>query len=284
MPELPEVEIFKRFAETHALGKLITGVQVFNPKILEHTTEAQLQKALKGKTLDQVLRRGKTLFVRIASDGKGKKGEEAWLLFHFGMTGYFTFFTDKEGEELTTAYGDKEKKGKHLRVQFDFADGTHFGFDEQRMFGKLSLIDDPQAYIAARELGPDALTVDAKTFKADLIVRKGQIKPALMDQSLVAGMGNVYVDEALYLCGIHPERRISELEKTDVDCLYKTMIDVLKKTVAAKADRKKLPEHYLLHHRHKNGNCPKHPKQKLEIKTVGGRTTYFCPKCQKRIL
>lgn len=271
MPELPEVEIFKRFAERHALGRPIADVAVLHPKILDGTTAAALARTVKGQVLDEARRHGKHLFLHV-------KKPDRWLVLHFGMTGFLVWYTDDTC--VTTAYGDTKSRNGHLRIRFDLEDGSHFGFDEQRMFGKLSVIDDPDAYIEALHLGPDALGVDLKTFKAGLLNRKGALKPALMDQGLVAGVGNVYADETLFQCRLHPELKIGELNPEDLRCLHRAMRTVLQKTVDCRADRDQLPEGYLTHHRHKNGRCPR-DRTRLEIRTVGGRTTYFCPACQR---
>lgn len=270
MPELPEVEIFKRFAEDHAIGKTIADVEILHPKILENVSADDLIRTVQGHKLDAARRHGKNLFLRV-------KDADAWLLLHFGMTGFLVWYTDET--EITTAYGDRKKQNGHLRVRFDLADGSHFGFDEQRMFGKMSLIDSPDKYIREHDLGPDALDMPFEAFREGIQSRKGQIKPLLMDQSFVAGVGNVYADEALYQCRLHPGRRADTLTDGEIECLHAQMRDVLIRTVDCEAERKRLPNDYLTHHRHKKGKCGKHGVR-LEIVTVGGRTTYFCPKCQ----
>ncbi len=271
MPELPEVEIFKRFAEQHALHQAITGIEVLHPGILEGVTPTQLARTLTGRVLDAARRHGKHLFLRIGDSPR-------WLVLHFGMTGFLVHYTNEN--RILTAYGDTKNRNGHLRVRFDLADGSHFGLDEQRMFGKLGVIEDPEAYIRARRLGPDALTVKLNTFRQGLRARKGSLKPALMDQALVAGVGNVYADEALFQCRLHPALKISALDDTGLRRLHRAMRQVLQTTVDCEADRDRLPKGYLTHHRHKQGHCPRDGAL-LQIQTVGGRTTYFCPVCQR---
>ncbi|HEY9687875.1 MAG TPA: DNA-formamidopyrimidine glycosylase family protein [Coleofasciculaceae cyanobacterium] len=272
MPELPEVEVFKRFVDRHALHKAIQSCAVFNPKILEPGLEAVLASVVVGHCFVETERCGKHLFIRL--DGQPTQ----WLILHFGMTGYLSWFKDKA--RIVNAYGDPARTDGHIRVQFDFADGGHLAFHEQRMFGKLGLIDDPADYIRANHLGPDALSIEREVFLSGLAQRKGQVKPVLMDQALVAGVGNVYADEILFQCRIHPARRIGDLFDAERDCLYEQMREVLLKTVAVDADRDRLPEGYLTHHRTKKGHCPR-DHQPLNIQTIGGRTTYFCPQCQQ---
>lgn len=278
MPELPEVETFKRFIDRHALGRAVQDVQVLHPKILEGVTQAAFIAAVRGHCFTRTMRRGKHLFIALASAG-GESNAKAlpWLYLHFGMTGYLSYTDD--GLTMVNAYGDPSRTDAHVRVRFCFEGGSHLDFHEQRLFGKAGLVDDPQAYMDAKRLGPDALAMDCKTFLAALNKRKGQIKPVLLDQSLVAGIGNVYADEMLFQCRIHPERRVADLSPGQLDCLYAQMVDVLQNTVDAEADRDQLPKGYLIHHRAKKGRCPC-DKTLLAVQTIGGRTTYFCPACQ----
>ncbi len=288
MPELPEVETFRRFTERYALHVPVTDVRVFKPKILENTTELALEQALIGRCLLETRRVGKHLLVRIGSPSEIASSEMksremappldlGWLFLHFGMTGFLSY--ERDGQSVVNAYGNPALPNAHIRVQLALADGGLFNFHEQRMFGKLGLTTDAAAYFQARKLGPDALTVDRETFVAALQKRKGQLKPALMDQSLVAGVGNVYADEALYQCGLHPGRQASGLSAKEVTALHQQVVDVLQRTVAVAADRDQLPAHYMLHQRHPKAVCPSggHP---LSIASFGGRTTYFCPVCQ----
>ncbi len=283
MPELPEVETFRRFTERYALQVPVADVRVFKPKILEQTSEADLRQALTGRVLTRTRRTGKHLLVKIDSASQSDCSEmrrtqaPGWLFLHFGMTGYLSY--QREGQTVVNAYGNTALPQAHIRVQLVLADGGLFNFHEQRMFGKLGLTSDAEAYFQARKLGPDALTVDLETFVAALQKRKGQLKPALMDQSLVAGVGNVYADEALYQTGLHPGRQASGLSAKELTALHQQVVDVLQHTVAVAADRDQLPAHYMLHQRHPKAVCPS-GGHRLSIESFGGRTTYFCPICQ----
>lgn len=272
MPELPEVEVFRRFAEQHALNRTIQSVQIFHPKILEKLSASALQSAVQGQRFIQAARHGKLLFLQLDSV------PSRWVFMHFGLTGYLSRFQG-DATDIVTAYNEPEGKGGHIRVQFDFEDGSHLAFHEQRMFGKLGLTDDPAASIAQRKMGPDALAVDADTFAGLLSKRAGRLKPVLMDQGVIAGIGNVYADEMLFQCKLHPCLPLARLSKRDIRCLFEQMEDILQKTVAADADRSQLPKSYLLHARTKKGTCPRDGTS-LQIETIGGRTTHFCPTCQ----
>lgn len=278
MPELPEVETFKRFVECHAVGRTVQQVQVLHDKILEGVTEHAFVSAIQGHRFSSTMRRGKHLFVALQDPKRQDAGDELpWLYLHFGMTGYLSY-TEK-GRTLVNAYGDPTRTDAHVRVRFVFEDGSQLNFHEQRLFGKAGLVGNPAEYMESRRLGPDALAVKQQPFLENLRKRKGQIKPVLLDQSLVAGIGNVYVDEMLFQCGIHPERRVADLSEKEQHCLYRQMVDILQNTVDAESDRTKLPAGYLIHVREKGGRCPR-DTMPLEIRQIGGRTTYFCPKCQ----
>jgi formamidopyrimidine-DNA glycosylase len=212
------------------------------------------------------------------SAGNTPADSDPWLLLHFGMTGYLSY-GDKH-QTVINAYGDPARPQAHVRVQFNFEDGSHLAFHEQRMFGYLALVAEPQVVIRDKKLGPDALEIEEKSFLERLKQHKGQIKPILMNQGFVAGIGNVYADEMLFQCHIHPERSSRELSAKDRACLFRQMVDVLQNTVDCRAERDELPKNYLLHSRHAKGRCPRDGAL-LEHKSVGGRTTYFCPVCQK---
>jgi formamidopyrimidine-DNA glycosylase len=278
MPELPEVETFKRFVDCHALGKKIGKVQVLHAKILEGVPTDRFIAAIEGCCLSGTLRRGKHLFVALEPvDARQKGVAKPWLYLHFGMTGYLSY--TEQGKTMVNAYGDPNRPDAHVRVRFCFEDDSYLDFHEQRLFGKAGLVDNPQDYLENRHLGPDALMVERQPFIESLQSRKGQIKPVLLNQSMVAGIGNVYADEMLFQCRIHPERRVAELTEADLQCLYAQMVDVLQNTVDVGSDRAQLPPYYLIHVREKKGRCPR-DKTLLTVKTIGGRTTYFCPVCQ----
>jgi formamidopyrimidine-DNA glycosylase len=279
MPELPEVEVFKQFIDRHALHKTIVGVQVFQPKILASISAEEFIQTIIGRQFSGALRRGKHLFVQLQQIASSPDASSPlpWLFLHFGMSGYLSY--QYPDQDSLNAYNEPGLKHNHIRIRFDFSDGSYLAFHEQRMFGKAGLIADPQAYITLKKIGPDALSMDRKTFLSRLKAAKGTIKPALMNQSLVAGVGNVYADEILFQCKIHPQARISGLTEHQFDRLFHQMQSVLQNTIAVGADRAQLPQNYSLHFRNPKGKCPQ-DQTFFEIRQVGGRTTYFCPNCQ----
>jgi formamidopyrimidine-DNA glycosylase len=260
MPELPEVEIMKRYLEATSLHRKIRTVNVVNSKVVKDTSLSALERSLKGKEFKKARRHGKNLFVSLGSGGKT-------LLFHFGMSGGLEFC---------------ERPGcnpKHSRVSFGFKKGGILHFVCTRMLGKVSLIDSVENYLEDRNIGPDVMALPRERFVQIVAVHRSSIKNLLMNQKYLAGLGNIYTDEALFASRIHPERHSDTLGREEVENLYAWIHWVLDTAIEAKADPARMPESFLLNHRKKGGGCPGCGR-KLENIRVGGRTTYFCPWCQ----
>jgi Formamidopyrimidine-DNA glycosylase N-terminal domain len=164
MPELPDVEVFKRYLDATALNQKIARVSVKNRRVLRHIAPRTLAQNLRGRALRSSRRHGKFLFGQLDRDGS--------VIFHFGMTGFLKYFKDKAGEP------------KHTRVRMDFSNGSFLGFVCPRMFGEVDHTGDVNRYIEKRGLGPDALAVSWQEFKERLWGAKSSIKSALMDHPL----------------------------------------------------------------------------------------------------
>lgn len=262
MPELPDVEVFKRYLDATALHQEIEGIAVSDERILAGVSPQSLGRRLTGHALAETGRHGKHLFAR--ADGAG------WLRLHFGMSGFLRYFKRED------------KRPGHVRFEMAFTNGFCLAYDCRRLLGEVGWADSPEAFAQAGELGPDALNdLDADRLQALLAGRRGMLKAALMDQSLVAGIGNVYSDEILFQARLHPRTRLDGLSGKHLKSLYETLRSVLVKAVEARADPAKLPEGYLTPHRGKDGKCPR-CGGKIEKVTVGGRSGYFCPGCQEK--
>ncbi|HTX61899.1 MAG TPA: DNA-formamidopyrimidine glycosylase family protein [Methanobacterium sp.] len=257
MPELPSLEIFKRYFDSTSLKQEIHGVEIRNPEILVNISREELNKHLINQEFTGSTRYGKYLFCHLNNGYH--------LILHFGMTGYLEYF--------------QENEKPYVRVLIEFAGGNKLGFVDMRKFGKVSLTRDIEMFIQEKSLGPDALKIDCKTFKNSFKNRKGQIKPLLMNQKFIAGIGNLYADEILYQSGINPTSHADKLDVEKLEELYHEMHRVLKKAIEYQDKPESLPCSFLLPHRHPDGECPH--GDSLEIIKVGGRTTYFCPDYQK---
>jgi formamidopyrimidine-DNA glycosylase len=258
MPELPEVEMARRYLEATALHQTIQAAEVKNGRILAKVSAKNLEEALAGKQFRCASRHGKRLFLNLH--------DSLWLALHLGLTGRLIYL--ESGAE----------EPSHTRLLISFENGRNLAFDDPRIFGEVGLVKSPAAFLMERKIGPDALLLDQEGFLKIMSGRKGLIKPALLNQSLLAGLGNLYADEALFKAGICPKTR--GLTIGQLVALFSSIQEVLKTALATHADLEKLPDSYLLPHRHPGGTCPRDGAL-LRHEKIGGRTSYFCPEHQK---
>jgi formamidopyrimidine-DNA glycosylase len=262
MPELPEVEMFKRYLDRTSLHQRITNVEVLDAYVLKRVSARELVCRLKRRRFENSHRHGKHLFVRA--------GDKLWVRLHFGMTGSLEYLKRDE------------KALKTARVLFHFADNCRLAFDDQRKFGEIELIDDVAEFLRIRGLGPDALQMGVSQFKAVVKKHRGAVKAILLNQQLIAGIGNLYADEILFRARMHPASEALQLRDRDLSRLFHATHHVLEKAIALKTDFNRLPKSWLLTHRGKAGRCPR-CRRALKSATIGGRTSWFCPCCQKRV-
>ena len=262
MPELPDVERFKKYLDATALHQKLRTVEVRDADVLQHVSARKLRSHLQGQEFESTMRHGKFLFVLVSSP--------PLLVLHFGMTGYLDY-----------ARQDSEPP-KHTRVLFHFANEYWLAYVSQRKLGLVTLTDDAEDFVQQQEMGPDALDdrLTFAQFRQRLEGRRGRIKPALMNQSILAGVGNVYADETLFQAGIAPDRSVADVDETELRELYRAMQRVLKTAIRRHADPEQLPQSYLLRHRDFDGCCPRCGGEFEKIK-VSGRGAWFCPRCQK---
>ncbi len=267
MPELPDVEFYGRYLDETSLGREIDGVRVTDARILAGLPAAAFAARLRHRSFTGTRRHGKHLLVRLDDGG--------WLTLHFGLTGGLKAFTDVAEDPPFD------------RVRFDFRDGGHLAYINRRMLGRIGLADDADAFIRGEELGPDALdpAFDRRAFRAAVAGSRRDVKSSLMDQSLMAGVGNIYSDEILFQAGIDPAARISELDDAALDRVFASLKTVLEAAIATGAGSERfldrLPAHFLLPHRNKGAACPRCGTA-IATRTFAGRTGYFCPRCQAR--
>ena len=261
MPELPEVETFKRYLDSTSLHWRITRLEVRDAYILKRVSARELKHRLKGRRFENSHRHGKHLFVRA--------DDELWLRLHFGMTGSLEYLKHDEVAP------------KAARVIFHFADNCRLAFDDQRKFGEIELIENVDAFLQTRRLGPDALEISLSRFKAIVGKHRGAVKAILLNQQLIAGIGNLYADEILFRARMHPVTLATRLSDKDLRRLFRATRHVLDKAIALKTDFNRLPKSWLLTLRGKRGRCPRCGRA-LKSATIGGRTSWFCAHCQKR--
>ena len=260
MPELPDVETYKRYLGARALRQRIRRVEVRSPRQLSGISSPKFRRALIGARFSATERHGKHLFVRLRPD--------LWLMLHFGMTGSLSYYRNGRGPPRFT------------RLLIDFPQDAHLAYVDPRRFGRIALADSPGRFAEAHRLGPDALALDLAGFRKRIAGKRGAIKSLLMDQRAIAGIGNIYADEILFQARIHPLRSAGKLDRRQIGRLFRELRKVLRKAISAGADAARMPRSFLLPRRERNSRCPRCNAHIRPI-TVGGRTTYYCPRCQR---
>ena len=261
MPELPDVEVFKRYVDSTSLHQDIETIEVKNGRVLGGVSAGGLKGGLEGRKFESTRRHGKHLFVELDDGG--------WLLLHFGMTGGLKYYRDASLEPT------------HARVLFYFASGYHLAFDDQRLFGKVDLIEDPADFIEEKKLGLDPLDLGFPAFRERLEGRRGEIKATLMNQQVFAGIGNIYSDEILFQVRLHPRTSVARLDGDTLHNLHKQTRRVLHEAIEHGANPGGLPDSYLLPHRREGEDCPR-GNGRIQKTKAAGRTAYYCPACQPK--
>lgn len=259
MPELPDVQVFKEYLEATALHQKVEDVEVDADRVLQGVSARALARRLKGRELSSTRRHGKHLFADVSGEG--------WLRLHFGMTGELKYFKDADGAP------------EHTRLRLDFPDDYHLAYANVRRFGEIGWVDDVDEFIDENDLGPDALDLDLDRFREALEGRRGTVKSALMNQAVLAGIGNIYADEILFHAGVHPEAKVDRLENGTLGEIHGSMRKVLEAAIAARVQD--FPRGFMLPHRDEDGKCPR-CGGRLKKAKVSGRATYYCPTDQKK--
>ena len=256
MPELPEITLYKNYLDETCLQKKIVEIDFLHTGALQAPEEDFRQ--LRGKRFESSQRLGKYLLV--------KTDNGPWLVLHFGMTGKLEYFKNQE-------------LPKYTRICFKFEDGYQLAYVCRRKLGKLFLTENARVFQEGHDLGDDALELSEEEFLGLLEGKTGSIKGVLTDQHVIAGIGNVYSDEMLYQCEIHPKTTADNLSKKEKRELFSKMKEILKVAIKVGGKRSEFPKGYLLPHRKEGKDCPRCEGEIKKI-SVSGRSTYFCPACQ----
>lgn len=257
VPELPDVEVFKKYIDSTSLHQKIKDVDVNNSKVLKAVSQQKLKNKLKNRSLDSTRRYGKFLFIHTEMP-------DTILVLHFGMTGSLKYYKDNDPDI------------PHVRVMFSFTNGYHLAYISQRMLGKVSLTSSVDEFIKNQKWGPDALDIDFQKFEDIVKNSHGAVKTTLMNQKLIAGIGNIYADEILFHSKIHPKTTINRLRQADIKRLYQNTKQVLDNAIKWHADPANFTGKHLLPNRSKNKKCPV-CGDKIHTVKISGRTAYFCP-------
>jgi formamidopyrimidine-DNA glycosylase len=271
VPELPEVETARSLIADQALHRRIVGVDDADTFVCRPHSPGELRNALTGRTLTAAYRRGKTMWCETSDVGRST-GSGPDLGIHLGMGGRIVV-TSKGGEAIEgggPARRDAQpRKAEWNRFTLEFADGGSLVLFDKRRLGRVRLNPDIDA------LGPDAAGVTPAEFR-DLIT-KGSIavKARLLDQSKIAGVGNLLADEVLWKAKISPAARTASLQREDADRLYRALQSAVRSAIAKGG----VHTGDVIAARHPGGTCPRCGAE-MKHGTVGGRSTWWCSREQ----
>ena len=274
MPELPEVQIIVNdLINAGLIGKTITGARVLWEKTIAQPTAEEFIQTIAGQTISNIRRRAKYIIFDFQNG--------LHLLIHLRMSGKLQLISPNTEPD------------KHEHVILHFSDKFDLRFHDTRKFGRMYLVNNPDLILG--KLGPEpldnAFTVDI--FKERIQSKNRQLKPLLLDQTFIAGLGNIYVDEALWEAKLHPKQIASKLSGKKLDTLYHATRFVLQKGIdnlgttlgkgksnfySAGQRRGRNAEQLNVFHR-TGQTCP-HCSTKIKRIVVGQRSTHICPKCQ----
>ena len=273
MPELPEVENVKNVLEPQLTGRMIRGVPFLRPEIVAHPDTDAFVRGLRGRRIEAMRRRGKYLSLQL-DDG-------AELVLHLRMTGFFFRVPADAPEE------------KHTHAVFSLDDGSELRYSDLRRFGRFWLLapGEPDVCTGRDKLGPEpfAPELDSAYYQARLGGSGRAIKSCLLDQTVVAGLGNIYADESLYAARVAPFRSASSLTEAEWTRLAEAIPAVLREAVTTIA---MTPEEYLAGKGQEYRNTPllnaygragqpcRRCGAPLNSRRIGGRTSCWCPVCQ----
>ncbi len=253
MPELPEVNTFQRYFDQTSLRQRIAQVEVHDEKIIRNMSGATFAEKLAGRTFIGSYRQGKYLF------GDLDNGHS--VLLHFGMTGDLRY------------YSDDTDRPKHERFAFRFDNGFRLGFDDPRKFAKIRYLENRNMYIAEIRLGTDALRLSEHDFLNLTEGKKGNLKSFLLNQSNLAGIGNLYADEICFQTRVHPASAVGKIPEALRREIFRKMQEVLTFAIEKEAYYKNYPDDWLWKWRKDGATAPNGAP--IQSAKIAGRTTYF---------
>ncbi len=272
MPELPEVETICLTLKPKLIGRTIISGEVLLPKMLQNIIVEEFLQQISSKKVVDLSRRGKYLKIHLS--------EKLIIAFHLRMTG-----------QLIVESAEKEAgKATYLKIRLD--DGNELRFLDQRKFGRVFLFPETDYPVNLKKLGPEPLGSEFSmaTFKKQIANKKIAIKKVLLDQEIIAGIGNIYADESLFLAGIHPARLVDSLTEDELEKLYHAIRKVLNEGIQYRGTTKRdyrdgdgkagSYQEQLRVYGRKGLQCPQCQNMIVKM-NFAGRGTHFCPICQK---
>jgi len=273
LPELPEVEIIRRQLEKELTGARIAGCEVGLERLVTYPTPLGYRRGLKGRRILGVSRRGKYLL--LALDG------ERELVVHLGMTGSLVLSAPRE------------ERPRHTHIVWHLEDGRDLLYVDARTFGETALLrrGDRSPLRGLHSMGPEPLAEDfTREVLASSLRGRCRVKSALMDQSRLAGIGNIYADESLHRAGVSPLRRLDELSPGDKERIHAAIREVLGEAidrggssvsdyVDLRGERGAFQDSHRVYRR-QGESCP-NCGTAIQREVISGRSSYYCPRCQK---
>jgi len=290
MPELPEVETVCRQLEPELEGRRIESLEVLDPRWCRPTPPAELEAAVSGRTIERLGRRGKYLLLGL--------DDEQTLVMHLRMTGNLVLVAGEDkldpSEGMRLYEGERSTSERHLRARFVLDDGREVWFTDPRRFGEAFLIDDSALEARFERLGVEPLSAE---FTPELLGeiaagRTARLKSFLLDQKGIAGVGNIYADEALFRARLHPLSPAGSMKPEHIEALRDAVITALEAGIDGggasiddyrdgRGEKGRMQDEFLVHTR-EGKPCPRCAGT-IERIVVSGRSTYFCPSCQVRL-
>lgn len=274
MPELPEVEQVVQDIRPHLVGQRIEQVDIFLERLIKTSSGKEFARILKNRQINAVERRGKYILICL---------EEGWILIvHLRMTGGLVWHSLDGADE------------KYERLRFSLSDGSVLSYSDSRTLGTLHLLPDHALgeIKGLASLGPEPLSEEfSKAYlKSSTMDKKGSIKGLLLDQTVIAGLGNIYVDESLFRSGIRPERVAGSLKKKEIDLLHQEVQAVIFEAIHqggttfrdyrnGRGEQGEYQQRLKVYGR--TGKPCVTCGQEIQKSRVAGRGTHYCDRCQK---
>ncbi|PIR07358.1 MAG: DNA-formamidopyrimidine glycosylase [Candidatus Komeilibacteria bacterium CG11_big_fil_rev_8_21_14_0_20_36_20] len=285
MPELPEVETIRIGLSNKILHKPIRQIKILKPKLVKNKPK-NFQDILRNNQIINIDRRGKLLIFNLA--------DENFLLIHLKMTGQLIYISQNQiiagGHNFPLA---GQLPNQYSHVIFSFIDNSHLFFNDLRQFGYLKIVGHLEKEKIVAKYGPEPLgkNFSLDKFKEILSKRKGVLKPLLLNQQIIAGIGNIYADEICFRAKIKPNRKINTLTNQEIINLHKATQYIMMKAIHKKGttfsdyrdsdNQRGNFVQYLKVYGRENKKCLRCRMANIKKISLGGRGTRFCPYCQK---
>ena len=287
MPELPEVEVVKKSLERKLKNLTIKEVFINNNKLRYKINNKELSK-IKGLKIISVRRRSKYLLINLEKN--------ITILAHLGMTGKFFIFKKNKKYKTSFYYSLKKNDSKHDHLTFFLSKGFKLIYNDVRKFGFIKLFESQNIYKCnhLKFLGPEPLNKDFnKNYISNYFLnKKTKAKNLLMNQKFIAGLGNIYCNEILFLCKISPNRIVKKINKQESEKIVKFTKKIIKKSISqggssikdfasAEGESGNFQQEFNVYNREKKKCKTKKCTCIIKKISISGRSSFFCPRCQK---